>query len=54
MVAITVFAPYFNRHRALAIGIVGAGAGVGGIICPLLFSYLFQNFSFRYALMLYS
>lgn len=54
MIAVTAFAPYFERHRALAIGIVGAGAGIGGIICPQLITYLVDEYGFRGALICYS
>lgn len=53
VVVYTAFADYFSKHRALAVGIVAAGSGLGGLVIPLLINYLFSTYAFREALICY-
>ncbi|XP_064651217.1 monocarboxylate transporter 12-like [Lineus longissimus] len=42
--SVDMVAKYFNRHRALANGIVTCGAGAGGFIVPLLLKFLIDKY----------
>lgn len=53
VICFTSFAPYFLKHRALAVGIMASGSGLGGVVLPPLVTYLFENFPFRDAMILY-
>ncbi|XP_067951111.1 monocarboxylate transporter 12-B-like [Watersipora subatra] len=53
MVPLLVSGPYFQKRKALALGIIASGAGVGFMIIPYVLRLLFDNFSFRGACMLY-
>ncbi|GMK58052.1 hypothetical protein CspeluHIS016_0500840 [Cutaneotrichosporon spelunceum] len=43
---------WFLRHRSTAIGIVGCGSGIGGIIYPILLEGLLGRFKFRDAILI--
>lgn len=43
---------WFAQRRATAIGIVGCGSGIGGIIYPILLKNLLDHFSFRDAILI--
>lgn len=49
----TAFVPYFNQKKALSLGVSTAGSGVGMMIIPILLRFLFDNFSFSGAMLLY-
>ena len=51
--AFTACYPYFNKKKALAIGLATSGSGVGTIAPPLLLRFLFDNYSFSGAIILY-
>lgn len=38
--ALTVLSQYFKKYRAVAVGLAGAGAGVGGIVYPSILNWL--------------
>ena len=53
MVCFTNFAPYFDKNRALAVGLMAAGSGLGSVICTKLIRFLFDTCTFTGALVLY-
>ncbi|CAL3970613.1 unnamed protein product [Diplocarpon coronariae] len=46
---ISITATYFQRRRALALGIVTTGAAVGGIFYPIILELLLEGLGFRWA-----
>ena len=53
VVVYTAFADYFSKHRALAVGFVASGSGLGGLVVPQLITYLFKALAYREALICY-
>ena len=53
VVVYTAFADYFSKHRALAVGFVASGSGLGGLVIPQLITYLFKVLAYREALICY-
>jgi len=51
--AFTAFGPYFNKRKALAMGLAAAGSGFGTMIMPNMLRALFDNFGFTGALIVY-
>ena len=49
----TAYNGYFDKWKALSIGLTTAGSGIGTILIPLLLRMLFDNFSFSGAILLY-
>jgi MFS family permease len=47
MPAVTVAPTWFTLHRGLAMGIIMAGTGLGGVVWPLAFRYLIIRVGFR-------
>lgn len=47
MPSVTVAPTWFSLHRGLAMGIILAGTGVGGVAWPLAFRYLIDSVGFR-------
>ncbi|EJD00088.1 MFS general substrate transporter [Fomitiporia mediterranea MF3/22] len=47
--ALSIVGHYFQRRRALAMGIVAAGSSVGGVCFPIMFSRLFQTIGFAWS-----
>ncbi|KAJ5666348.1 uncharacterized protein N7477_008796 [Penicillium maclennaniae] len=47
MPSVTVAPTWFSSHRGLAMGIILAGTGVGGVAWPLAFRYLIERVGFR-------
>jgi MFS family permease len=47
MPSVTVAPTWFSLHRGLAMGIILAGTGVGGVAWPLAFRYLIEAVGFR-------
>ncbi|KAJ8514460.1 hypothetical protein ONZ45_g8006 [Pleurotus djamor] len=47
--ALSIVGHYFNRRRALVMGIVAAGSSVGGVCLPIMFSHLFEKVGFAWA-----
>lgn len=47
MPSVTVAPTWFSLHRGLAMGIILAGTGVGGVVWPLAFRSLIANVGFR-------
>ncbi|XP_067948714.1 monocarboxylate transporter 9-like isoform X2 [Watersipora subatra] len=54
VVVFSAFADYFSKHKGLAVGIMASGSGLGSLVVPQLFSYLFQIYTFRDALICYA
>lgn len=44
--ALAVVDQYFQKRRALAMGIVAAGSGVGGVCLPIMYSRLVTRIGF--------
>ena len=56
MVALIVFLvsdQYFLKRKALAVGVITTGAGVGGVIIPFIIRGLYDNYGFSGASLLY-
>ena len=53
LVSLTSFAPYFLKYRGLASGIIASGSGLGGGIFPLLSAFIFQEFHFQHAMLIF-
>ena len=53
VVSFSAFADYFSVHRGLAVGTMASGSGLGSLVVPKLLSYLFDNYTFRNALIFY-
>ena len=49
----TAYGPYFDKQKALSLGITAAGSGVMTIIAPSVLRTLFDNFTFSGAILLY-
>jgi MFS family permease len=49
MPSVSVTATYFQKRRALAVGIVTTGAAVGGIFYPIMFDVLLSRLDFRWS-----
>lgn len=49
----TASGPYFNKKKALAIGLSTAGAGAGLLVVPVVLRLFFNNFPFSGAMTLY-
>lgn len=47
MPSVTVAPTWFSLHRGLAMGIILAGTGIGGVAWPLAFRYLIESVGFR-------
>ncbi|CDM37188.1 hypothetical protein CBS147339_7605 [Penicillium roqueforti] len=47
MPSVTVAPTWFTLHRGLAMGIILAGTGIGGVAWPLAFRYLIESLGFR-------
>lgn len=48
--ALTVAGQYFERRRALAMGVVAAGSSVGGVVLPILFAQMIPRIGFAWSL----
>ncbi|PBP24183.1 riboflavin transporter MCH5 [Diplocarpon rosae] len=46
--SISITATYFQRRRALALGIVTTGAAAGGVVYPVVFEHLIESLEFRW------
>ena len=53
LTALMVTGDYFNRHKAVALGIAAAGSGVGQLVIPYVLRGLFDSMGFSGALLLY-
>ena len=53
MVCFLVSGQYFIKNKALAIGIVSAGSGIGTITLPYIMRAFYDNFDFSGASLLY-
>lgn len=51
--AILVNGQYFDKKKALSLGIVGSGCGVGTLIIPYVLRPLFDHMDFTSAMLLY-
>lgn len=49
---LTVYQPYFNKRKALSLGITGAGAGIGTMVISPLLRLFFDNYTFPGAMLL--
>ncbi|KAI0442328.1 major facilitator superfamily domain-containing protein [Xylaria telfairii] len=47
---IVAAATWFNKYRALAFGIIITGSSVGGVVLPILVTYLLEEFGFGWAM----
>lgn len=45
--AVTISPAFFSRHRALAMGIITSGTGIGGMVWAPVLRYLISTFGFR-------
>ncbi|RYC56488.1 hypothetical protein CHU98_g9722 [Xylaria longipes] len=48
--AIAAAGTWFKKHRALAFGIMVTGSSVGGVVLPILVTYLLKEFGFGWAM----
>jgi len=48
--ALSIVSHYFNKRRALAIGVVQSGSSVGGVFFPVMLNNLFVSVGFRWTL----
>jgi len=46
--------PYFRKRKALAVGIMASGSGVGVITIPYIIRSIFDSYHFGGAVLLYS
>ena len=53
MVCFLVSGQYFIKHKALAVGIVAGGSGIGTLTLPHIMRALYDNFDFGGASLLY-
>lgn len=51
--ALVVSGQYFKKRKALALGLIASGSGIGTIIIPHIYRLLFDNFDFGGACLLY-
>lgn len=51
--AFTAYGPYFDKKKALSVGISSSGSGIGTILIPVLLRALFDNYSFSGAMLIY-
>jgi len=51
--SLTAPLPYFEKKKALSVGITCTGSGIAAVILPLVIHQLFKNYSFEGALLLY-
>lgn len=49
----TAYQPYFDKRKALSLGITGSGSGLGTLILSSSMRVLFNNFSFTGAMLIY-
>ena len=49
----TAYNGYFDKKKALSLGLTTGGSGVGVILIPIMLRMLFDNFSFSGAILLY-
>ncbi|XP_067942235.1 monocarboxylate transporter 12-B-like [Watersipora subatra] len=54
IVALTSYCDYFDKKKALALGLTAAGSGIFSAILPNLLRVLFDNFTFSGAILLYA
>lgn len=52
LTTVTTFGPYFDKRKALSLGITTAGGGVGMLVLSLILRYFFDNYSFSGAMLL--
>lgn len=53
LVAFTAYTNYFDKKKALAVGVTASGSGVGTITIPIFLRYLFDHYSFSSTMLLY-
>ena len=53
LTSLTAYSNYFDKRKAIALGITASGAGVGGICIPPILRVLFDHFDFSSALLLF-
>ena len=51
--AFTAYGPYFDKKKAISVGISGSGSGLGTIIIPIILRTLFDNYSFTGAMLIF-
>mgnify|MGYP001801036004 CR=1 FL=1 len=51
--AFTAYGPYFDKKKAISVGISGSGSGLGTIIIPIILCTLFDNYSFTGAMLIF-
>ena len=51
--AMLVSAQYFDKQRASALGITACGSGVGTLTLPYIIRYLYDNYDYKGATLLY-
>ena len=50
--ALLVSGQYFREKKALAIGLVACGAGIGSVVLPYIYRFLFDFYGFSGACLL--
>lgn len=53
LTALLVSGEYFEKRKALALGITAAGSGVGQLIVPYILRFLFDEMGFSNTMLLY-
>ena len=53
IVAFTACQKYFEKKKALALGLASTGAGLGSLILPAVLRLLFDNLPFSSAMLFY-
>lgn len=51
--ALLVSTPYFDKRKALALGIIAGGSGVGTLTIPNMLRYLFDSLGFTGGIIIY-
>lgn len=52
--AFMVSTDYFKKRKALALGLIASGGGIGSVVVPNLIRVLFERLGFSGALVVYS
>ena len=49
----TAYQPYFDKRKALSLGIAGAASGLGIFLVSAILRFLFDNYTFSGAMLLF-
>lgn len=53
LVSFTAYQNYFDKRKALALGITASGSGLGSLVVPILLRALFDFYPFQSAMLLF-